>query len=78
MSKTDQKFSANFTKDAKFKPGLRNFLEYRNLSVLKTTNNEYKAHVLRVKKNFSNDQNIKTTNYHQHMVSFQMFYVLND
>ena len=77
MPDTDQKFNASFADKATFKPGLRDFLEYRDLGVLEATNGEFKAHVLRVKKDFEGDQDMKTTGYHQHMVTFQMFYVLN-
>ena len=77
MADTDQKFSASFAANATYTPGLRDFLEYRDLGIFEATNGEFKAHVLRVKKDFEGDQDMKTTGYHRHMVTFQMFYVLN-
>ena len=73
----EHKFNVDLADKAVFKPGLRDFLEYRDLGVFDATDGQYKAHILRVKKNFEGDQDMKTTGYHRHMCEFQMYYVLN-
>ena len=50
MTEITQKFSVSYADKAKYKDGLRNFLEYRDLGVSEATNGDYRAHVLRVKK----------------------------
>ena len=40
-----QKFSVSHSKDAVFKDGLRNFLEYRDLGISNATNDQYHAHI---------------------------------
>jgi mannose-6-phosphate isomerase-like protein (cupin superfamily) len=77
MSEVKQKFNVSYADKATFKNGLRDFLEYRDLGVSEASNGEYKAHVLRVKKDSHGDQDMHTTGFHRHMVSFQMYYVLN-
>ena len=37
MSEQKQLFSANFAQDAVYKPGLRSFMEYRDLGIEKAT-----------------------------------------
>lgn len=74
MSK--QKFSANYAKDAEYKPGLRDFMEYRDLGIEDATHGQFRAHVIRVKHDHTGDQDFHTTGLHQHLCDFQMFYVL--
>ena len=76
MSNKEQKFSADYAKDAEFRPGLRDFLEYRDLGIADATNGQFRAHVIRVKHDQTGDQDFHTTGLHQHFCDFQMFYVL--
>ena len=71
MTEITQKFSVSYADKAKYKDGLRNFLEYRDLGVSEATNGDYRAHVLRVKKSCKGDQDMHTTGFHKHLVSFQ-------
>jgi mannose-6-phosphate isomerase-like protein (cupin superfamily) len=75
MEQQAQKFSASFAKDAVFKPGLRDFLEYRDLGINTATNGQFRAHVIRIKKDAAHDM-LHTTGLHRHLCDFQMFYVL--
>ena len=77
MSNNKQKFNVNIADKAIYKDGLRDFLEYRDLGISEATNGNYRAHVLRVKKDYKGDQEMHTTGFHKHLVSFQMYYVLN-
>ena len=76
MEPAKQKFSVSYAKDATYTPGLREFLEYRDLGIADATNGQYKAHVIRVKKDATGDQDLHTTGLHQHLCDFQMFFVL--
>jgi mannose-6-phosphate isomerase-like protein (cupin superfamily) len=75
MSKTDQKFSTSFAKDAKYQDGLRDFLEYRDLGVTDATGGQFHAHVMRVKDD-AGEFDLHTTGLHQHHLDFQMIYIL--
>ena len=78
MSDKEQLFSTSFVKDAVYKPGLRSFMEYRDLGVENATHGQYRAHVIRVKPHErGHDQDLHTTGLHQHHCDFQMVYVLN-
>ena len=77
MKKSKYKFSVSLSDKAEYKDGLRDFLEYRDLGIKDASNGEYKAHILRVKKNFKGDQEMHTTGFHKHVVTFHMYYVLN-
>ncbi len=77
MNKSKYKFNVDLAEKAVFKNGLRKFLEYRDLGVENASNGEYKAHILRVKKECKGDQEMHTTGFHKHLVTFQMYYVLN-
>ncbi len=77
MSNNKQKFNVNIADKAIYKDGLRDFLEYRDLEISEATNGDYRAHVLRVKKDYKGDQEMHTTGFHKHLVNFQMYYVLN-
>ena len=77
MSDNRQKFNVSVAKESPYKNGLRDFLEYRDLGIKSATNGEYHAHILRVKKECKGDQELHTTGFHKHMVTFQMYYVLN-
>ena len=77
MSDNKQKFNVNIADEAIYKDGLRDFLEYRDLGISEATNGDYRAHVLRVKKDCKGDQEMHTTGFHKHLVNFQMYYVLN-
>ena len=71
-----QKFNVSHSKNATYKDGLRDFLEYRDLGISNATNGEYHAHIIRVKDSNKGDQEFHTTGLHQHMCKFQMVYVL--
>ncbi len=75
MSKTDQKFSASYVKDAKYEDGLRDFLEYRDLGIADASGGQFRAHVMRVKEN-AGDFDLHTTGLHRHHLDFQMIYIL--
>lgn len=76
MSDQAQKFSANYAKDAVYKTGLRDFMEYRDLGISDATHGQFHAHHIRVKKDREGDQDMHTTGAHQHLLDFQMFYVI--
>lgn len=76
MSDNKQKFSANYAKDAVFKTGLRDFMEYRDLGISDATHGQVHAHLIRVKPGQEGDQDMHTTGAHQHLVDFQFFYVV--
>src|SRR5207249_3434308 len=77
MSESKQLFSANLAKDAVYKTGLRSFMEYRDLGIEKATHGQFRAHVIRIKKESAGHHELHTTGLHQHKCDFQMFYVLN-
>ena len=72
-----QLFSASLAKDAVYKTGLRSFMEYRDLGVNAATHGQFRAHIIRIKKeNRGEPHDLHTTGLHQHLCEFQMFYVL--
>jgi len=76
MNKEKQLFSASIATDAVWKTGLRSFMEYRDLGVEKATHGDFRAHVIRVKKDGPGAHDLHTTGLHRHECDFQMFYVL--
>lgn len=76
MSEQKQKFSVSYAKDAEYKPGLRSFMEYRDLGIADATNGQYRAHVIRIAKDSEGPHDLHTTGLHQHLCDFQMFYVI--
>ena len=76
MDKPKQLFSAGLAKDAVWKTGLRSFMEYRDLGVDNATHGEFRAHVIRIKKDGPGAHDLHTTGLHRHECDFQMFYVL--
>ena len=74
-SELKQLFSASLAKDAVYKTGLRSFMEYRDLGIEKATHGQFRAHVIRIKKD-AGAHDLHTTGLHQHLCDFQMFYVL--
>jgi len=76
MSQQEQLFSANLAKDAVYKTGLRSFMEYRDLGIETATHGQFRAHVVRIKKDASGKHELHTTGLHSHRCDFQMFYVL--
>jgi mannose-6-phosphate isomerase-like protein (cupin superfamily) len=77
MSETPkQLFSASLAKDAVYRPGLRSFMEYRDLGIERATHGQFRAHVIRVKPDAPGNHDMHTTGLHQHICDFQMFYVL--
>src|SRR5690348_8913117 len=50
MSKEQQKFSVSYAKDGVYQNGLRDFLEYRDLGINDATHGQFRAHVVRVKR----------------------------
>ena len=77
MSEGKQLFSASLAKDAVYKAGLRGFMEYRDLGVETATHGQFRAHVIRIKKDAAGKHELHTTGLHRHLCDFQMFYVLN-
>jgi mannose-6-phosphate isomerase-like protein (cupin superfamily) len=77
LTDPEQKFSVSYAKDAVYKQGLREFMEYRDLGLAEATNGKVHAHILRVKDiNKGTDQDMHTTGPHQHMVDLQFYIVL--
>ncbi len=77
LTELKQKFSASYAKDAVYQQGLRDFMEYRDLGISDATHGKVRAHVIRVKEDHRGaDQDMHATGAHQHMVDFQMFYVM--
>ena len=76
MSEEKQLFSANLAKDAVYKTGLRSFMEYRDLGIDKATHGQFRAHVIRIKKDAAGKHELHTTGLHSHRCDFQMFYIL--
>ena len=76
MNDEKQNFSASYAKDAVYKTGLRDFMEYRDLGIADATHGRFRAHVIRIKPEHTGDQDLHTTGLHQHRCDFQMFYVL--
>jgi mannose-6-phosphate isomerase-like protein (cupin superfamily) len=76
ISETKQLFSASLAKDAVYKPGLRSFMEYRDLGIEQATHGQFRAHVIRIKPDAGGVHDLHTTGLHQHLCDFQMFYVL--
>jgi quercetin dioxygenase-like cupin family protein len=56
-----------------FKPGLREYFEYRDTGMMEATNGNFAAHVIRVVPSKIADFKPQ---WHNHEISFQMFYVL--
>ena len=50
MSEPKQMFSASLAKDAVYKTGLRSFMEYRDLGIDRATHGQFRAHVVRIKR----------------------------
>ena len=76
MTDPKQLFSASLAKDAVYKPGLRSFMEYRDLGIDHATHGQFRAHVIRIKKDAPGAHDLHTTGLHKHACDFQMFYVL--
>jgi mannose-6-phosphate isomerase-like protein (cupin superfamily) len=77
MSGQKQLFSASLAKDAAYQPGLRSFMEYRDLGIEKATHGKFRAHVIRIKRGAAGAHGeLHTTGLHKHECDFQMFYVL--
>ena len=76
MGQNKQSFCASLAKDAKYEPGLRRFLEYRDLGISEATQGQFHAAVIRVTKDAKGVQDFRTTGVHRHECDFQMFYVL--
>ena len=76
MSEPKQLFSVSRAQEAIFKTGLRSFMEYRDLGIENATHGQFRAHVVRIKKD-AGHQELHTTGLHSHKCDFQMFYVLN-
>ena len=76
MSECHQLFSVNRAEDAVYKTGLRTFMEYRDLGIEQATHGQFRAHVIRIKRDAGGAHELHTTGLHQHKCDFQMFYVL--
>jgi mannose-6-phosphate isomerase-like protein (cupin superfamily) len=76
MSEQKQLFSASLAKDAVYKTGLRSFMEYRDLGVANATHGQFRAHVIRIRRDGPGAHDLHTTGLHQHKCDFQMFYLL--
>jgi mannose-6-phosphate isomerase-like protein (cupin superfamily) len=73
--RSPQQFSASLARDAVYRPGLRSFMEYRDLGIEQATHGQFRAHVIRVKHG-GDTHELHTTGLHRHECDFQMFYVL--
>ena len=76
MSDAKQLFSVSRADGAVYKTGLRSFMEYRDLGIADATHGQFRAHVIRIKKDGPGAHDLHTTGLHQHQCDFQMFYVL--
>ena len=76
MSEPAQLFTASLAKDAVYRTGLRSFMEYRDLGIDNATHGQFRAHVIRIKKEAAGNHELHTTGLHRHLCDFQMFYVL--
>jgi len=76
MSGAKQTFSVSRAEGAEYKTGLRSFMEYRDLGIAQATHGQFRAHVIRIKKDGPGAHDLHTTGLHQHHCDFQMFYVL--
>ena len=76
MSDEKQRFSVSRAEGAVYKTGLRSFMEYRDLGIEKATHGQFRAHVIRIKKDGPGAHDLHTTGLHKHECDFQMFYVL--
>ena len=76
MSDAKQLFSVSRAEGAVYQTGLRTFMEYRDLGIAAATQGQFRAHVIRVKKDGPGAHDLHTTGLHQHHCDFQMFYVL--
>jgi mannose-6-phosphate isomerase-like protein (cupin superfamily) len=76
MGETKQLWSASLARDAVYKTGLRSFMEYRDLGIEHATHGQFRAHVIRIRKEAGGDHALHTTGLHRHLCDFQMFYVL--
>jgi len=76
MNGDKQLFSVSRAKDAVYKTGLRSFMEYRDLGIDHATHGQFRAHVIRIKRDAGGSHDLHTTGLHQHLCDFQMFYVL--
>ena len=76
MNGDQQLFSVSRAKDAVYKTGLRSFMEYRDLGIDHATHGQFRAHVIRIKRDAGGSHDLHTTGLHQHLCDFQMFYVL--
>ena len=76
MSEQKQLFSVSRAEDAVYKTGLRSFMEYRDLGIEQATHGQFRAHVIRIKREAAGDHQLHTTGLHRHLCDFQMFYVV--
>lgn len=51
-------------------------MEYRDLGIETATHGQFRAHVIRIKKDAGGQHELHTTGLHRHLCDFQMFYVL--
>ena len=71
MSTQTQEFSASLAKDAVYKTGLRGFMEYRDLGVETATHGQFRAHVIRIKKESAGRHDLHTTGLHAHQCALR-------
>ena len=77
MSDTAQRFSASLAKDAVYTfPGLRSFMEYRDLGIADATTGCSAPTWSGSTKEAAGDHDLHTTGLHRHLCDFQMFYAL--
>ena len=75
MNEPKQNFSASLAKGAVYQPGLRSFMEYRDLGIADATHDNMRAHIVRAKQG-GDTHELHTTGLYKHECDFQMFYVL--
>jgi mannose-6-phosphate isomerase-like protein (cupin superfamily) len=72
MSAKSHKFTVKHAKNAKWKQGLREDFEYRDLGIKEATRGQFGAHIIRI----ADPEADHHTGRHAHMTAFQMVYVL--
>src|SRR4026208_1965167 len=75
MSDPKQKFSASYPKDPVYQPGLRSFMEYRDLGIADATHGKMRGHIVRVQQG-GDPHAPHPTGLHRHECGFEMFSVL--
>ena len=71
MNEPKQKFSASLAKDAVYQPGLRSFMEYRDLGIADATQGKVLAQLV-----IAHNAPEKGTGWHRHEAQFHIVFML--